>query len=278
MTGHISIIIIILLTIKTIIISLKAIPTEANNKMGNISVGNELYRDLTAIEFLKELQLHNQTTFDNILIMQNQNATIANIFYKNFKDTTMEHHISNDYGQGLGVLSEMAATTSFVRELMATIQVPVLQLNELQSFYLKRHYCEHFLSIVYIDINIEGIQMTLNDHQGLLQKLSQNLLHMTTSKVMFLLNFPRDITSNGNAGATTADVYNASVALDEDVKRGVVLQLFQHCWQQKIINVVALLADYQVNVCMCLLFSREGIQKLILYKKIICETFRKHLH
>ena len=257
MTGHISIVI-ILLTIKIIIISLKAKPIEANNNnniSSNISVGNELYNDhSTAIEFLKELQQHSQTTYDNILIMHNQNATISNVFYTNLKDILTEHRITSQHGQGLNVRHVMVATT-FVQQLMATLQVPVVQLNELQSFYLKRHYCENFLSIVYIDINIEGIQMTLNDHQGLLKKLSQNLLHMTTSKVMFLLNFAltRRDERNGSNGADAdagadAGAYNASATLDEDVISGVVLKLFQQCWQQKIINVVALLADYQVNV------------------------------
>ena len=248
MTGHISIVI-ILLTIKIIIISLKAKPIEASNNISNISVGNELYNDhSTAIEFLKELQQNSQTTYDNILIMQNQNATISNVFYTNLKDILTEHRITSHHGQGLSVQYVMVATT-FVQQLMATLQVPIVQLNELQSFYLKRHYCEHFLSIVYIDINIEGIQMTLNDHQGLLEKLSQNLLHMTTSKVMFLLNFALTLgdDSNGNSSAD-AGAYYASTTIDDDIIRGVVLQLFQHCWQQKIINVVALLADYQVNV------------------------------
>lgn len=266
MTNHINIIIIILLTI--IIISFNIVQTMANNNRRRINDNDaELYGNyFTAIEFLKELN-HLQPTYDDtILIMQNQNATISNIFYTNIIDlinnntnnstnlngsNTYNNATSMNRGQrrGVSVLSEMmikiskTATTTkktFVKSLMASVQVPVLQLNELQSFYLKRHYCEHLLSIVYIDINIEGIQMTLNDHKGLLQKLSRNLLHMTTTKVMFLVNFPLDI--NGDVGKVIV-----SPKIDEDVIQGVLVQLFQYCWQQKIINVIAILADYQVS-------------------------------
>ncbi|XP_037811574.1 uncharacterized protein LOC119603588 [Lucilia sericata] len=209
----------------------------------------ELYGNFTAIEFLKELK-----HYDTILIMQNHNATISNVFYIHLNKVLQGNYNNTNITSasnrpGLRVLSEMVATpmcATFANCLMASLQVPVLQLNELQSFYLKRHYCEHLLSIVYIDINIEGIQMTLNDHKGLLEKLSRNLLHMTTSKVMFLLNFPLNIRRSDDDDGRGAIATKAAI-IDEDVIQGVVRRLFQHCWQQKIINVVALLADYQTT-------------------------------
>ncbi|XP_046803871.1 uncharacterized protein LOC111680608 [Lucilia cuprina] len=223
--------------------------TLANSNRRNDN-DSELYGNFSAIEFLKELK-----HYDTILIMQNQNATISNVFFTHLNKVLQGNYNNTNITSaanrpGLGLLSEMVATpicATFANCIMTSLQVPVLQLNELQSFYLKRHYCEHLLSIVYIDINIEGIQMTLSDHKGLLEKLSRNLLHMTTSKVMFLLNFPLNKRRGDDDDDGRVAIPTKAAIIDEDVIQGVVRRLFQHCWQQKIINVVALLADYQTT-------------------------------
>ncbi|XP_075151680.1 ionotropic receptor 94e [Haematobia irritans] len=252
-----------------------------DSKYGQLAKdGNNAAFGYTLIEFLKDLQhLHK---YDNVLVMHNQNTTIAEIFYSSLNisiptissndintSSNDDGHVVMDEDDDDTLAMDEASTDGnitfidhilngkvngpttpppppliwpstplpslpFVVNFMRYVQVPVVQLNEWQHFYLKNQMTDHLLAIVQIDINRSGIQITLDHHTGLLQKLSLNLWRMKVAKVLFLMNAP--LMKNGEIMAE----YNA-------IAQGVVEQLFQHCWRQKLLYVAALMADYQIT-------------------------------
>ncbi|XP_073825887.1 uncharacterized protein [Musca autumnalis] len=211
----------------------------------------------TVIEFLKDLKdLHN---YDNVLLTHNKNTTIASVFYTNTMEddnsssnaaatsnTSFIEKVLNVNGR-----SSTSVPLPFVAYLMHQVQVPVLQLNEWQHFNLKHQMTDNLLAIVQIDINSaadaddgvggDGIKITLDQHSGLLQKLSNCLWRIKVAKVLFLINGPQMMDDD----EIFAGSGSSSGARYEDVSNGVVEQLFQHCWRQKLLNVAAIMANYQ---------------------------------
>ncbi|XP_059217677.1 uncharacterized protein LOC106094164 [Stomoxys calcitrans] len=214
----------------------------------------------TLIEYLKDLQhLHN---YDNVLVMHNKNSTIASIFYSVINSSSnsitananTSSHVDDGDGDGdaaganitfidqilsgivKGPTPRWPSTPSlpFVGHFMHHVQVPVVQLNEWQHFKLKDQMTDNLLAIVQIDINRGGIQITLDQHMGLLKKLSLNLWHMKMAKVFFLMNAP--LMTNGQM----APAY-------DDLAQGIVEQLFQDCWSKKLLYCAAIMADYQTT-------------------------------
>uniref|UniRef100_A0A1I8MBL9 Ionotropic glutamate receptor C-terminal domain-containing protein n=1 Tax=Musca domestica TaxID=7370 RepID=A0A1I8MBL9_MUSDO len=207
--------------------------------------------DYTVIEFLKDLKdLHN---YDNVLLMHNQNTTIATKFYTNTNTMAYGNGSSTAAAGNISFIektlnvdaSGRSTSLPFVAHLMQQVQVPVLQLNEWQHFNLKLRVPDNLLAIVQIDINGggggagdgggDGIKITLDHHAGLLQNLSKCLWRMKVAKVLFLINGP----------AMMNDEMLASDRGNEDVHYALVEQLFQHCWRQKLLNVAAIMANYQ---------------------------------
>ncbi|XP_017072511.2 uncharacterized protein LOC108108826 [Drosophila eugracilis] len=102
-----------------------------------------------------------------------------------------------------------------VKDIMEKVQVPVLQLNENVSYFLHNSISRHLVSLVFISNG------NLHEHGGLIQALVANLRHMTTSRVIFLMQ--------------TA------------VSTEVLYELFRDCWRKKLLNVMVIFEDFETT-------------------------------
>ncbi|XP_030370348.1 uncharacterized protein LOC115620968 [Scaptodrosophila lebanonensis] len=146
--------------------------------------------NFTVIQFLRDIRY--QQHFGYLMLLKNMNATISTNF------TRMEDN------------------SHFVKDIMDQIGVPLIQLNERVSFYLKNNHRTDLLTMVYLS------SMNLMDHDGLLKALVGDLRHMTSSRVLFLVELEK-----------------------EDYM--FLFKLFELCWRQQLLNVVAMFADHQAT-------------------------------
>ncbi|XP_017030352.1 uncharacterized protein Ir94e [Drosophila kikkawai] len=104
-------------------------------------------------------------------------------------------------------------SSSLAKDIMDTVQVPVLQLDENVNYFFHNFTSNRLISMVLMsDVN-------LDEHRGLLQALVANLRHMTTSRVIFIIEME----------ARSAGLY----------------ELFKDCWLKKLLNVMVLFADHE---------------------------------
>lgn len=181
-----------------------------------IGVDTAALENFNVIDFFRDVQrLHG---FEQILLMVNKNSTIAKEFLSAPND---EQNTGEEKHLGF--------------EIMKGLQIPIVQLNELTTFYLKQKFSERMLTVV-------NVGSRLDQHNGLLKNLILNLRHMSTSNIIFLIN-------------------------NESVDDSLLTQLFSLCWNLKIINAVAVFADFQVILTLILQVHR-GILSNRTYSKI----------
>ncbi|XP_034665444.1 uncharacterized protein LOC117899503 [Drosophila subobscura] len=132
-------------------------------------------------------RIRQESHFEYLLLMKNRNATVPDQAWNG---------------------------SSLAMELMHELKVPALQLDENVSYFLHNSISNRLVSVVYLSNG------RLEEHDGLLKALVANLRHMTTSRVVFLM-----------------EVKVAS--------EGLLLELFSHCWKMKMLNVLVLFADHE---------------------------------
>lgn len=103
----------------------------------------------------------------------------------------------------------------FVRTLMEDLQAPVMQLDERVNYILYDRQSSRVLSVLYL------IGADIDDYERLLRALVVNLSHMTTSRVVFMLQL-------------------------EEANETLLHKLFNICWQMKLLNVLAIFESFQV--------------------------------
>ncbi|XP_017484615.1 PREDICTED: uncharacterized protein LOC108373260 [Rhagoletis zephyria] len=164
----------------------------------------------TLINFLQDVQ--RQDNFEQLVFARNRNATEMATFGAAMKiGVESELNVIEDFRN----LDE----SQFIRDAMIDLGIPVILLNELSKDFLKQHFSAALMVVVYIEESLAA-------QTALLRALVASLKHRTQSKVLFLIN-----------------TESAKATCDE----ASLQQLFQFCWQSKMINVVALCSDYKVT-------------------------------
>lgn len=102
------------------------------------------------------------------------------------------------------------------KNLMNELPVPVVQLDEQITYFVFNNTNNRVISLVLVDND------NMDDLRGLLKALVLNLRHMTTSRVMFLIQVP--------------------VASET-----MLYELFANCWKMRLLNVMVFFADYEVQ-------------------------------
>ncbi|XP_017046354.1 uncharacterized protein LOC108091590 [Drosophila ficusphila] len=138
----------------------------------------------TVIELLDRIKL--ESDFEYVLLMKNRNFSLPDQVWNG---------------------------SSLSKDIMETFEVPVLRLNENVSYFLHNSMNRRLVSIVFVN------DTNLDNHIGLLKALVLNLRHMTTSRVIFLIQ----------SEASTEMLYN----------------LFKYCWRKKLLNVIVLFEDFE---------------------------------
>ncbi|KAH8247272.1 hypothetical protein KR038_001228 [Drosophila bunnanda] len=106
-------------------------------------------------------------------------------------------------------------SSSFPKDMMDEVQVPILQLDENVSYFFHNFTSNRLISVVFMsDANLDG-------NRGLLKALVANLRHMTTSRVIFFIQM--------------------------EARSGVLYDLFNDCWRKKLLNVIVLFADHEAT-------------------------------
>lgn len=140
----------------------------------------------TLIELLGRIR--QESDFEYVLLMRNKNMSVSD---------------------------EVWNGSTLAKDIMDTLQVPVLQLDENVSYFFHSFTNNRLISMVFMS------NVNLDEHRSLLQALVGNLRHMTTSRVIFLVQM--------------------------DAKSGGLYELFKDCWRKKILNVMVLFADHEVG-------------------------------
>ncbi|XP_017128852.1 uncharacterized protein LOC108147075 [Drosophila elegans] len=143
-----------------------------------------LVRAATVIELLGNIKL--ESDFEYVLVMKNRNFS----------------------------LPEWNGS-ALAKEIMERLEVPVLQLDEKMSYFLHNKISRSLVSIVLISSG------NLEEHRSLLKALVANLRHMTTSRVIFLIQ--------------------------TEASTELLNELFRECWQKKLLNVIVLFEDYETT-------------------------------
>jgi len=140
----------------------------------------------TVIELLGRIKL--ESDFEYVLLMKNRNFSVPD---------------------------EVWNASTIEMDIMETIEVPVLQLDENMSYFLHNRISRRLLSLVFLS------NENLDEHRGLLKGLVGNLRHMTTSRVVFLIQ--------------------------SEASTDVLYILFRDCWRKKLLNVVVMFKDFEVG-------------------------------
>uniref|UniRef100_A0A6P4FIK5 Uncharacterized protein LOC108051528 n=1 Tax=Drosophila rhopaloa TaxID=1041015 RepID=A0A6P4FIK5_DRORH len=138
----------------------------------------------TVIELLVRIKL--ESDFDYVLVMKNRNFSLPEQIWNG---------------------------STLAKDIMERVHVPVLQLDEKVSYFLHNSLSRRLVSMVFLSSG------NLEEHSGLLTALVQNLRHMTTSRVIFLIQ--------------------------SEVLSKVAYELFKDCWKKKLLNVMVLFKDYE---------------------------------
>lgn len=141
----------------------------------------------TVIELLGTLKL--ELDFEYVLLMKNRNFSLSDQVWNG---------------------------TSLTKDVMDEVQVPVLQFNENVSYFLHNSISRRLVTLGFMS------DANLDEHRGLLTALVANLRHMTTSRVIFLVQ----------SKASTDFLY----------------ELFRNCWRKKLLNVIVIFQDFEVGV------------------------------
>ncbi|XP_054747621.1 uncharacterized protein LOC129253328 [Anastrepha obliqua] len=168
--------------------------------------------DYTVVNFLQDVRrFHN---YDQVVFARNRNITAFAAFRTgDLGSRNQAKRVSNNFRL------DVDYETQFVQNLMTDLVVPVILFNELTTFGLRQHFSDALMVVVYLED-------TLESQTGLLNALVASLDYRRQSKVLFLIN-------NKDTTATCDDTF--------------LQQLFQFCWQSKMINVAALCSDYKLT-------------------------------
>uniref|UniRef100_A0A6P4G3T8 Uncharacterized protein LOC108054013 n=1 Tax=Drosophila rhopaloa TaxID=1041015 RepID=A0A6P4G3T8_DRORH len=140
----------------------------------------------TVIELLGRIKL--ESDFDYVLVMKNRNFSLPEQIWNG---------------------------STLAKDIMERVHVPVLQLDEKVSYFLHNSLSRRLVSMVFLSSG------NLEEHRGLLTALVLNLRHMTTSRVIFLIQ--------------------------SEASSEVAYKLFKDCWRKKLLNVMVLFKDYEVE-------------------------------
>nr|XP_016927029.2 uncharacterized protein LOC108007783 [Drosophila suzukii] len=140
----------------------------------------------TVIELLGRIKL--ESDFEYVLLMKNRNFSVPDQVWN---------------------------ASTIAMDIMETIEVPVLQLDENVSYFLHNRISRRLLSLVFLS------NENLDEHGGLLKALVGNLRHMTTSRVIFLIQ--------------------------SEASSDVLYILFRDCWRKKLLNVVVIFKDFEAT-------------------------------
>ncbi|XP_016927029.4 uncharacterized protein Ir94e [Drosophila suzukii] len=140
----------------------------------------------TVIELLGRIKL--ESDFEYVLLMKNRNFSVPDQVWN---------------------------ASTIEMDIMETIEVPVLQLDENVSYFLHNRISRRLLSLVFLS------NENLDEHRGLLKGLVGNLRHMTTSRVVFLIQ--------------------------SEASTDVLYILFRDCWRKKLLNVVVMFNDFEAT-------------------------------
>nr|NP_001097885.2 ionotropic receptor 94e [Drosophila melanogaster]AAF56134.4 ionotropic receptor 94e [Drosophila melanogaster] len=140
----------------------------------------------TVIELLGTLKL--ELDFEYVLLMKNRNFSLSDQVWNG---------------------------TSLTKDVMDEVQVPVLQFNENVSYFLHNSISRRLVTLGFMS------DANLDEHRGLLTALVANLRHMTTSRVIFLVQ----------SKASTDFLY----------------ELFRNCWRKKLLNVIVIFQDFETT-------------------------------
>ncbi|XP_017139619.1 uncharacterized protein LOC108154037 [Drosophila miranda] len=132
-------------------------------------------------------RIRQESHFEYLLLMKNRNATVPDQAWNG---------------------------STLAMELMDELRVPVLQLDENVSYFLHNGIHSRLVTVVYLSSG------RLEEHDGLLKALVANLRHMTTSRVIFLMEM-------------------------EPASEGLLFDIFAHCWKMRVLNVLVLFADHE---------------------------------
>ncbi|KAH8337687.1 hypothetical protein KR074_006998 [Drosophila pseudoananassae] len=141
----------------------------------------------TLIELLGRIR--QELDFEYLLLLKNRNYTLTN-----------------------GTWNE----STLPKDIMEELSVPVVQLDEQVTYFFFNNTNNRVISLVLVNNNNVG------DHRDLLKALVSNLRHMTTTRVMFLIQMPR-------------------------ASETMLYELFSNCWKMRLLNVMALFGDYELT-------------------------------
>ncbi|XP_020810543.1 uncharacterized protein LOC110185870 [Drosophila serrata] len=140
----------------------------------------------TLIELLDRIR--QESDFEYVLLMRNRN---------------------------MSVLDQEWNSRTLPQDMMDEVQVPILQLDDSVSYFFHNFTNNRLISVVFMR------NANLNEQKSLLQALVANLRHMTTSRVIFIIQ--------------------------TEARSGVLYELFKDCWRMKLLNVIVLFADHETT-------------------------------
>ncbi|XP_050316972.1 uncharacterized protein LOC126751080 [Bactrocera neohumeralis] len=158
-------------------------------------------------------QLHH---YDQLVFAHNRNATLGSAFVAQTQTELEEPEELVDY-DNFRLSANADYEEQFIRKVMSELAVPIIYINELSAVQLRQHFRVELLLLVYLEESLEA-------QSGLFKTVATSMKHRTLSNILFLIN-------NDNTTATCDELY--------------LEQLFQFCWQSKMINVAALCSDYK---------------------------------
>ncbi|XP_054081263.1 uncharacterized protein LOC114803708 [Zeugodacus cucurbitae] len=170
--------------------------------------------DYTLLSFLQDVrQLQH---YDQLVFAHNRNATLAPAFGALSQLELTEPEEVVDF-KNFRLTTNQDYEDQFVRNVMTELSVPLIHFNELSAIQLRQHFSTALLLVVYLEESLAAQSV-------LFKALVASLKHRTHANILFLIN-------NVNTTASCDQIY--------------LSQLFQFCWQSKMINVAALCADYK---------------------------------
>lgn len=171
--------------------------------------------DYSVLNFLQDVQQLQH--YDQLVFAHNRNATLPPAFVAQAQTELEELEKVADF-KDFRLTASQNYEDQFVRNILTKLSVPIIHFNELSAVQLKQHFSMAHLLLVYLEESLEA-------QSALFKTLATSLKHRTHTNTLFLIN-------NNNTTATCDERY--------------LRQLFQYCWQSKMINVAALCADYKV--------------------------------
>lgn len=183
------------------------------------STGRPELSEYTVLNFLQDVrELHH---YDQLVFAHNRNATLGPAFGAQTRMEVTEPAEVKDF-KHFRLSASQNYEEQFIGNVMTELSVPLIHFNELSAVQLRQHFSTAFFLVVYLEESLPA-------QSALFKALVTSLKHRTLANILFLIN-------NINTTATCDERY--------------LKQLFQFCWQSKMINVAALCADYKVYYSM----------------------------